>query len=149
MSPNRPNIEEILGAFFGREREGKKGLTLQRIDLVERMLREFLDASGERILVDDDRTLLAAEREFEPDNAFARTLHAENLLLALPVFLTSVATLEPLDRRVQLRMADRLIGFMLGKRMVDQHALLRPLLEARVAIDDGRAQLRHPALRDG
>ena len=149
MTSHRPNIDGILVAFFGREREGKKGLTLQRIDLVERLLRQYLDAAGDRILVDDDRILLAAEREFEPDGAFARTMHADDLVFTLPNFLNTVASLEPLDRRVQLRMVDRLIGFLLGEGLVDQGELFRPLLEARVAIDNGRAQLRHPALRDG
>jgi hypothetical protein len=149
MSSNRPHIDEILVAFFDREREGKKGLTLQRIDLVERMLRQFLDAEGNRVLVDDDRILLEAEREFEPDGAFARTMHADDLVFALPIFLDSSDMLEPLDRRVQLRMADRLVGTILRGRLVNQDELLCPLLEARVAIDNGRAQLRHPALRDG
>jgi hypothetical protein len=149
MTPNRPNIDEILVEFFGREREGKRGLTLQRIDLAERMLRGFLEAEGNRILVDDDLVLLAAEREFEPDGAFVRTMHADDLIFALPIFLNSADSLEPLDRRVQLRMADRLVGTILRKRLVNQDELLCPLLEARVAIDSGRAQLRHPALRDG
>ncbi len=149
MTGTRPTIDTILTEFFTAELDGKKGVTRERIEFVEVSLRHHLETAGEQVLVDDDVILLAREREFDDEGAFARTMHADDLIFALAGYLNAMAPQDPMVLRVQLRMVDRLIGWMLGGHLVNRDELVRPLLEARVAIDNGRARLRHPAFRDG
>ncbi|MFC0681731.1 hypothetical protein ACFFGH_28200 [Lysobacter korlensis] len=148
MTGTRPTIDTILTEFFAAELEGKRGITRERIEFVDVSLRHFLEAAGEQVLVADDLILLATEREFEPEGAFARTMHADDLIFALAGYLNSMVPREPMVLRVQLRMVDRLIGWMLGRHLVNHDELVTPLMHARAAIDSGRARLRHPAFRD-
>ena len=148
MTGTKPTIDKILSDFFAAELEGKRGVTRERIDFVEVTLRQYLETEGERVLVSDDATLLAQEPEFEPESAFSRTMHAEDLIFAIAGYLNSRCPRDPVLLRVQLRMIARLIAWILGNELVEQSEILSPLLEARAAIDCGRAQLRHPAYRD-
>lgn len=84
---HRPTIDEILERFFRGLREGKKGLTLSRIDLIEQRLRECVEVEAERILVASDLLILAAERQFDPTNSVARTMHADDLVFLLALFV--------------------------------------------------------------
>jgi hypothetical protein len=147
MIPIRPVIDDILSKFFAAELEGTSGAPRERIEFVEISLRSYLEAEGERVLVDNDLTLLQQEREFDPDGAFARTAHADDLIFALTGYLNAVVPCEPLVLRAQLRTVERLIASVLAQRLVDQQKIMCALLSACAAIDRGRQELRHPALR--
>jgi hypothetical protein len=152
MTGTRPSIDQILASFFAARLEDSTGLRRRRIEGVERRLRGFLEADGECILPTGDRALLQLERQFGGGNAFARTMHADDLLFALRLFLA-----EPWlpgdvqDRRVQLSTVDALVFSLLERRLVDRHELACPLLQLQVAIDDAKAALRRGSrdLRDG
>jgi hypothetical protein len=147
MVPIRPVIDDILSKFFAAELEPEHGAARTRIEFVDFSLREYLEAEGGQVLVDDDLTLLQQEREFDPDGAFARTAHAEDLVFALAGYLNAVAPQEPLVLRQQLRTVERLIASVLAQRLVNAEKQMCALLSVCAAIDRGRRELRHPALR--
>ncbi|MCI4659133.1 hypothetical protein [Cryobacterium zhongshanensis] len=140
MNTTQPHIDEILRAFFERELEGSRGpITRQRITRVYQRLLVCLETDAESILVGDDRVLLAAERELEPDGAFVRTMHADDLLFGLESFLRE-PWLDPMkqerqDQRVQLRLTSGLIRMLLLARLIDRYRYACPLaeLQARIA----------------
>jgi hypothetical protein len=147
MIPIRPVIDDILAKFFAAELEEEHGAARERIEFVDVTLRHYLEAEGKRVLTPDDLTLLRCEREFDADGAFARTMHADDLILAIAGYLGAVAPCEPLVLRAQLRTVERLIASVLAQRLVNAEDLVCALLDARAAIDRRRRELRHPALR--
>jgi len=148
MKQLRPHIDGILAEFFSRHLEGKAGLRRKRIERVEQRLRECLEMEGHRVLVTSDLVLLEAEREFHPDDAFARTMHADDLIYVLDTFVRDPwLSQDPTDRRVQLRVTDALAGAILGHRLVDRQQMMCPLLDLRAAIDDAQRALKKEAAR--
>jgi hypothetical protein len=147
MNSMRPVIDDILQQFFPAEAEGQAGPARERIQFVEVSLRQYLECQGERVLVDDDVTLLRQERQFHPDGAFTRIAHADDLVLALAGYLNATVPCEPLVLRAQLRTVERLLAFLLARRLVNAEDLICAILDARAAIDRGLRQLHHPALR--
>ena len=89
MTASVPTIDDIFDFYLHAQVEDATGIRRLRVVLVESRLRECLENDGERILTASDRVLLEAERNFEAEGAFARTMHAEDLLFVLPIFLTS------------------------------------------------------------
>jgi len=140
MNTTQPHIDEILRAFFERELEGSRGpITRQRITRVYQRLLVCLETDAESILVGDDRVLLAAERELEPDGAFVRTMHADDLLFGLDSFLRE-PWLDPMkqerqDQRVQLRLTSRLIRMLVSARLIDRYgcACILAELQSRIS----------------
>ena len=141
MTTSQPTIDEILRPFFDRRLEGTTGIKRQRIERVEQLLRTCLEAEGEQILVERDRTILAAERAFQAEGAFARTMRADDLAYVLPIFLEP-PWLQPdrLLQRVQLHLADALTGHLVYGRLVtwDDSCIL---WEIRGGIDRAKWEL--------
>ncbi|TFB87506.1 hypothetical protein E3O44_10450 [Cryobacterium algoricola] len=139
MNTTQPHIDEILRAFFEHELAGRRGpVTRQRITRVYQRLLECLETEAEAILADDDRVLLAAEREFQSVGAMARTMHAENLFDWLFLFLLE-PWLDPYkqdrqDQRVQLRLTSALIDMLVSNQLIDWSRRARLLAELRAAI---------------
>ena len=147
MNLTRPVIDDILSVFFAGECDSKEGPPLHRIEFVDASLRHYLETQGERVLVDDDVTLLHLERQFNRDGAFCRSMHADDLILMIAGYLRAYVPREPLVLRAQLAAVERLIASVLRQRLINPEEMLLPLLDARDAIDRGRRELRHPALR--
>jgi hypothetical protein len=145
----QPVIDDILQKFISAETEGTTGAARERIRFVDASLRHYLETQGERVLVDDDVTLLHLEREFAADGAFCRTMHADDLVLLVAGYLRAVMPREPLVLRAQLRTVEHLLAAVLRQRLVNAEELVLPLMDARDAIDRGWRELRHPALRRG
>ena len=144
MTHRRPTIEEILQEFFSARLTGKVGLTRHRIEAVEERLRACIESEAERILVDQDLLVLAAEREFDPVNPVARVMHADDLVFILSIFVTTPWLPEDsVQCRRHLQLTDALTGHLLARRLVDQEGLICPLLDIRAGISQGRRALRH------
>jgi hypothetical protein len=143
MNHLRPHIDDILTEFFSGQLEGKTGLRRKRIEVAHARLRECLEAEGPGVLVTNDLVLLAAEREFHPDDAFIRTMHADDLIYTLGSYVRDPWLSENVtDRRVQLRVADALAGTVLGKRLIDRGDMMCALLDLRAGIDDAYRELK-------
>ncbi|WP_104165576.1 hypothetical protein [Cryobacterium sp. N22] len=87
MNEPTPNIHDVIHTVFGGAFDESTGIRRRRVQQVEQNLRAYIHAEVDRYLTDDERTLLAAEREFAPDGAACRALEAEVLLAALTGFI--------------------------------------------------------------
>lgn len=144
MSPIGPSIDEILTAFLARERAAASGRRVDRLQRVERRLRSCLETDCDRVLDGGGASLLAAERVLEPDGAFARSMRADDLVFALVVVLGDRWLPEDVaDRRLQVRIALRLVDFLLERRLIDERDLACPLIELKVRASRLRAALRN------
>ena len=136
MQTQRPTIDPILRQFFDTQLADKTGLARSRIEFVERRLRECVEAEAERILVSGDLAILAAEREFAQDGAVARTMHADDLIFILSLFVRDPwLSDDPVQRATQLRLSEYLTSHLLVARLVDREEVVCPLIDIRVAID--------------
>jgi hypothetical protein len=136
-------IDDILTQFFSLYLDGKTGVTRRRIDDAQSQLRACIESEAMRILVTDDRLVLQAELQFNPDRAVARLMHAEDLLYLLAIF--TEPQWQPSDRTqraAQLQLTDRLTTFLVSRNLVDRRDYACPILEVQVAIDRGRAEVR-------
>ena len=143
MTTTRRTIDEILLPFFAAQANGKKGLTLRRIQEVERHLRLCGESEAERVLIASDLAVLAAERQFNPDGALARVMHGDDLVFILAIFVRhDWQPPDPVQRRVQLRITEQLAGYLVRRRLVDRSSLACPLIDIEIAIARGREEVR-------
>lgn len=139
----RHTLEEILERFFTEQRADKKGLALTRIRLIEGKLRECVESEAEHILVTSDLQIVAAERQFTPERAVARTMHADDLLYLLSIFVEERwLPGERVQRAKHLQLASALADHLLRTGLVNPEGMSCPLLEIRGAVDRERAVQR-------
>ncbi|WP_022887618.1 hypothetical protein [Glaciibacter superstes] len=130
MDTVQPRIDEILTSFFTERLIGATGMVRKRILRVEALLRECLESEGEEILVPADRVVLAAEREFGPSGAFARTMYAEDLVFVLCLFVKSPWLQgDRLLQPVQLQVVKALVTNISVRDLIDLHGLACMLLD--------------------
>jgi hypothetical protein len=142
MTAIRPTIDTLLDAFFPPFIEQTHGVLRARSLRVMTALDKFLEAEGEGILVPGDLVILAAEREFERRAAFARTMHAEDLVFALPLFLRKPwLHPDPLLQRVQLKVVQQLVVYLREHVCFSEVEVALPLAEIRTAIVSARREL--------
>lgn len=97
------------------------------------------------MLVTRDLVVLAAEREFDPVGAVARTMHADDLIYVLPTFLEP-PWLQGTDlmRRSQLTLVSHLTAQLLRDGTVNYDEVTCPVHEIRARIDRALGALRKP-----
>ncbi|WP_417510827.1 hypothetical protein [Microbacterium sp.] len=143
MNTQRPHIDEILTAFLNAQIKEKTGLRRRRIVTAEEHLRHCMEAEGHRILTNGDLALLKLEREIAPDNAFARTMFADDLLYALGIYVSDSWLLpDRIDRGVQLRFADDLTTQLIDWRLIDEYSLSCAVLDVRGSIHQAKRAQR-------
>lgn len=143
MTRPRHTIDEILQPFFATQANGKKGLTLRRIEEVERHLRACAEREAERILITSDLALLVAERQFAPEGAVARIMHADDLIFILSIFVRSDwQPADPVQRRVQLRITEQLTTHLVRRRLIDRSSLACPIIDIEIGVQRGREEVR-------
>lgn len=102
-----PRADEALRHFFEEQQRLSTGRRAERLQRAEADLRGFLEELIPPLLTDQERALLALERQFDADGAAARTAGAVAVLLLLPLFLDEPRwhgrDLE--DRRLRIRLA--------------------------------------------
>jgi len=137
-----PTIRSILAEFFDEETTHKRGVIRQRNLAVQTMLGRYLELEGERTLTDPGIAILRAERAFEPNGAFTRTMHAEDLLVALTGFLEPPwLAIDLLLRHRQLALVSALLDFLCREMLIDEWGAACFLLETRAQIDRGKRAL--------
>lgn len=143
MTTARHTINEILQPFFAGQTSGKKGITLRRIHDAEVWLRRCIETEAERILVTSDLAVLAAERQFDPEGAVARVMHADDLIFILTIFVQDEwQPSDPIQRRVQLRITEHLVANLVRRRLIDRSSFACPILDIEYGVRRGRAELR-------
>jgi len=106
------NADELLTAFFTLHVDRLRGRRAERMAEAERSFRRCLEGRIEQLLTPAERTVLHAEREFQPLGAGARLAAPSVILQVLPVFLETWGGAEIEERRVQLTVAERLLDFV-------------------------------------
>lgn len=143
MDIQRRTIDSILRQFFEEQQATKTGLTRRRIEAVEHHLRNCVEQEAGRILVEPDLLMVAAERQFDPDNAVARTMHADDLIFILAMFVRDPwLPSDRVQRATQLRMTEKLISHLLRARLVDGYELSCPILDTRAELNRARRELK-------
>lgn len=141
-----PTIDDILRGFFALRLEGATGVRRRRILLVHDTLRLYLEREGHHVLTTGDLALLALERAIDPTDGFTRTMHADDLIFALPGYLEQPLA-DRLDRQMQRTLIGALVNRLLELRFVDGYGLECPLLDIQAALRRGRAEDRRAAPR--
>ncbi|PRY67140.1 hypothetical protein B0I08_10733 [Glaciihabitans tibetensis] len=143
MTTQPITIAHILTHFFAAYLDGKTGVTRRRTDEAIHQLRACIDAEAERILEEDDLRLLAAERQFDEYEAVARVMQADDLVFLLSIFVEPQwQPNDRLQRAAQLQLTEKLLAFILTRRLVDRRELACPILDVQAGISRGRAELR-------
>ncbi|WP_437583711.1 hypothetical protein ACSAGD_00325 [Paramicrobacterium sp. CJ85] len=130
-----PTIEELLVPFFTEQTAEKTGRRLRRVQEVERHLREYLEVAGHRGLSTVGLGILNMEREFAPEDAFIRSMRADDLLFALRGFLEPAWL--PDDRvqaRVQVGVVDKLVAWMQWHELLSLRDVAAELGRVKVEI---------------
>lgn len=141
-------INDILTRHLEAAVAGRAGLRKRRIEAADERLRAFLEEEGHRILTSGDVALLELERQLNPEGAFVRIMHADDLVFALPGFVDLEFGWMPedrVDRGVQVRFANSLLTFALMHRLVDTSQCSCPILQAQHAISHARTALKKEA----
>ena len=143
MTLLRPTIDEILNPFFHVMLRGTTGIRRRRIEAVEQQLRRCIETEGDRILETEDLLVVASERAFAAEGAIARTMHADDLVFVLSLFVSpSWRAADPLLLKVQLTVVERLTARLLHHRLVHYSDLSCPLLDIGVGIDHARRDMK-------
>jgi len=139
-------ITSIISVFTDEQAGLSTGLARSRILAVAESLRRCVEAHGDQVLVTRDRTLVAAERAFDPRDPVARVAHADDLIYLLAIFVEPewLPTDSPAVR-AHLRYAERLMGWLVGHRLVHPDEVCCPLLDIGARIARARRQLRSGA----
>jgi len=142
MDERLPKIDEVVSTVFGEASGLSTGIKRRRTVQVENELRAFIEKEADRYLTEDERTILAAEQEFNPYGAACRVLEAEVLFVALVGFITPpYLAADLLLRRVQLDLVDALTAHVAYEvlRNYDSSSIRR---ELRTALFRARHQLK-------
>jgi hypothetical protein len=138
----RDDIETTLTEFFATRRRGCAGRRLASVQIVEQLLRDCVEAVADEVLPPDERTLIAAEREFRPEGAAARVAQPGLLIAALPHYLTDDRwrPAEAQERRAQVLAAGALLRHLVGVLPPGEHAAA--FRAAAAAVEDAALRIR-------
>jgi hypothetical protein len=107
--------DEVLRWFFAEQAASATPRRSDRLRRAEADIRGCLEELVPLLFTEQERALLALERQFEPDDAPARVASADAILLVLPVYLDEPrwhgTDLE--DRRLRIQLASTLVEQML------------------------------------
>ncbi|WP_297343579.1 hypothetical protein [Amnibacterium sp.] len=138
----RNDIDTTLTEFFATRRRGCAGRRLASVRVVEQLLRDCVETVADEVLAPDERTVLAAEREFRPEGAAARVAQPGLLIAVLPRYLSDDRwrPSQPEERRAQVLAAGALVRHLVGVLPPGQHAA--GFRAAAAAIDDAALRIR-------
>ncbi|GAB3531145.1 hypothetical protein GCM10027403_01080 [Arthrobacter tecti] len=139
---NQISVDDILTRYFSGSASGKHPATVERYARVLLHLRLFLETEGDATVGADTVTLLNLERQFEPEGAFARVLGAEDLVFALPRFLSSHWLLTDFhDRLAQISLVSRLVQWLCSRQLVDSRWHRHAVMQTRAAAEKARRRV--------
>lgn len=136
-------VDQILTRYFSASSAGKHPATAERYERVLQHLHLFLEKEGDATISADAAALLALERQFEKHNAFARILGAEQLIFALPRFLSRDWLLSDFhDRLAQISLVSRLVQWLCTRELVDSRWHRHAVMQTRAAAEKARRLVR-------
>lgn len=136
---NQIPIDQILTRYFSASAAGRHPATIERYGRVLAHLRLFLEQDGDSTVSAEIAALLALERQFEPEGAFERILSAEQLVFALPRFLSNSWLLADFhDRLAQISLVSRLVQWLCSRELVDSRWHRHAVMQTRAAAEKAR-----------
>jgi hypothetical protein len=145
-----PPINIVLDDFFTSYKPAATSALRRRIELVRSDLLTHLELEGPRILTAGQLALLATEKQFNPDGAFARTGHADDLYYALEHYLIPAHAQAGLDQReLQLDVVAALAAKLWAERLISLDTVSECcVIEFELAMKAARALVSDARLRE-
>ncbi len=132
-------VNQILARYFSVSSAGKHPATIGQYKRVLAQLQQFLEQEGDASVAPESAKLLALERQFEPDGAFGRVLGAEDLVFALPRFLSQRWLMPNFhDRLAQISLTSRLVQWLCSRELVDSRWHRHAVMQTRAAAERAR-----------
>jgi len=142
MTKRSPTLAPLFDVFFRDQVDGQSPSAATRTRAVRADLEAYLDEHADRTLTTGSLALLNAEREFSPRGAFVRTMHADDLLFALPGYLTPERRMRtPAAARSQVVLIGRLAQWLWTEGHLPRHGLECGIHELEAALSRARREL--------
>jgi len=143
-SEGEPTARAILDAVEKLLTDERTSATRHRFARAEARLEAYLESLGERMLTDAGVAMLEVERSIESTAALFRVATGEDLLYALPGFISleRPARLPVSDARAQLRFADQTRRYIIRRGLVDAGMHMCAIWEIDGALRRARSALR-------
>lgn len=136
---NQISVDQVLARYFSASSAGRHPATVERYGRVLAHLRVFLEEEGDSTVSAETAALLDLERQFEPVGAFGRVLGAEQLVFALPRFLSASWLLADFhDRLAQISLVSRLVQWLCSRELVDSRWHRHAVMQTRAAAEKAR-----------
>jgi hypothetical protein len=137
-------IADVLDGFFANYLPGASHLTRERIKAVRSDLERHLELEGPRILTSSQIAILNTEKQFKPESAFARTMHAPELYHALEHYLDHAhAQLGLKQREVQVDVVAALAARLWGGPGVSERTIAECcVIQLDLALARARERIR-------
>jgi hypothetical protein len=135
-----PSITDLLDEFFAGYQENAPAAVHARTTTVRADLEQHLELEGPRILTTGQLAILTTEKQFNPEGAFARTMHADDLYYALQRYLDPAHALDGLaERETQLDVIAALAASLWSRRLLsDRNVSECTVMEFDIALKRGR-----------
>ena len=146
-----PTVRAILDAVERLLTDERTSATRHRYARAEARFEAYLESLDERILTDAGVAMLEVERSIEPTAALFRVATGEDLLYALPGFISleRPARLPVSDVRAQLRFAEEIRRYIMRRGLVDASLHLCAIWEIDGALRQARGALRSRGAMNG
>jgi hypothetical protein len=142
MTKRSPTLAPLFDVFFRDQVDGQSPAAATRTRSVRSHLEAYLDEHADDTLTTGSRALLNAEREFTPRGAFVRTMHADDLLFALPGYLSPEhRMLTAAAARSQVVLVGRLAQWLWTEGHLPRHGLECGIHELEAALSRARRDL--------
>ena len=137
-------ISDVLDGFFANYLPGTSQLTRERINAVRVDFERHLEVEGPRILTPIQLAILNTEKQFKPEGAFARTMHAPELYHTLEHYLDPAhAQLGLQQREVQVDVIAALAARLWGGPGVSERTIAECcVIELDLAVARARERIR-------
>jgi hypothetical protein len=139
-----PSITQLLDEFFDAYKPTAGTALRKRISLVRAHLSRQLEAEGPRELTTSQLAILEADRQFDPNDAFARTMNGPELYYVLTRYpLPQFAMAGWLQRQAQLDVIAALASYLWARRLVSPANVSEcDLIEFDIAMERARSAAR-------
>ena len=142
MTKRSPTLAPLFDVFFRDQVDGQSPAAASRTRAVRAHLEAYLDEHADGVLTTGSLALLNAEREFAARGAFVRTMHADDLLFALPGYLTPGHRMPtPAAARSQVVLVGRLAQWLWTEGHLPRHGLECGIHELEAALSRARRDL--------
>ena len=142
MTKRSPTLAPLFDVFFRDQVDGQSPAAASRTRAVRADIEAYLDEHADDTLTTGSLALLNAERQFAPRGAYVRTMHADDLLFALPGYLAPKHRMRtPAAARSQVVLVGRLAQWLWTEGHLPHQGLECGIHELEAALSRARREL--------